>query len=100
MKFKTVWVGFLQALGVVLYTLLVAWVLKNANTWFGQQDKFLSPVAFLLTFVLSAAVVGSLVMGRSTLLYLNGMKREGVMLFVTTVAWLAVGVVVIFLALL
>lgn len=65
-----------------------------------MDNKFLDPVLFLLLFVLSAAIVGMLVIGRPTMMYLNGEKKEGVVLFSYTIGWMIIGLAVIILILL
>ena len=83
---------------VVAYVALVAWVMVSVGGAADSQQKDVTgPVAFLLLFVLSAAVVGSLVLGKPILLYLDGEKAVAVKLFVATLGWL---IVFTFLALL
>lgn len=81
--------AFLNALGVVAYTALVAWIMQSMGKIEGEPS-LLGPVAFLMLFVLSAAVTGSLVLGRPILLYLNGLKAEAVRLLLYTIGWLGV----------
>jgi hypothetical protein len=99
-KQKLFFESFFSSLAVVLYILLVSYVMNNAEHWFGNNPGILGAVAFLLLFVISAAIVGSLVMGHSTMLWLSGMKREGVTLFVFNVGWMVIGIAVIMLILL
>jgi hypothetical protein len=51
-----------------------------------------------MLFVLSATIVGSLVLGRPILLHLEGKKNEALRFFGYTVGWLAILTVIIFLA--
>ena len=53
-------------------------------------DNFLMPVVMLLLFVISAAITGSLVFGRPILWYLDGKKREAVMLLCWTLVFLII----------
>lgn len=80
--------GFLQALGVAVYVSVVALVMQNGEKMFGKMNNFWGPVGFLLLFVLSAAVTGSLTLGRSVLMYLENRKAEAVKLFGFTLGWL------------
>ncbi|RJO59382.1 hypothetical protein C4546_02470 [Candidatus Parcubacteria bacterium] len=91
--------GFLHSVGVVIYILIVAWILSNAETWFGRADNLLGPLAFLLLFTLSAAIVGLLVFGRPVYLFLNGKKKEAVSLTFTTLGFLFVEALIFFLTL-
>ena len=82
--------ALVNALGTMLYITFVVGIMSNAEMIFGQMDHWVGTVAFLLLFVLSAAVTGGLVIGRPIWWYLEGNKKEAVKLFVGTVAWLAV----------
>ncbi len=70
--------------------------MTNANGLFGPAPMLLGPFIFLLLFVLSAAIVGSLVFGRPTLMYLEGNKKEAIATFLYTLLWLA-AVLIVFL---
>lgn len=85
---KLIKYAFLHSLGALAYVTAVATIMQNGAKIFGEKDNFFSPVAFLLLFVLSASVVGALVLGRPILLYLDGFKKEAVKLFGYTVSWL------------
>lgn len=87
---KLLLTSFLNAFGVLIYTSAVAWILFNGPRLFGKVASFWVPLALLLLFVLSATVVGLLVLGRPGYLYFNGAKREGITLLLDTVAWLFV----------
>ena len=85
---KLVWMGFLSALGVVCYISLISIVIRNGEKIFNKMDNFLSPVAFLLLFVLSASVTGGLVLLKPAMLYLENQKSEAVRLFLYTIVWI------------
>jgi len=80
--------AFIAAAGVFLYTAAIAWFLSNAEAIFGRIDTFWIPAIMLSLFVLSAAVTGSLVLGRPVHLYWNGAQKEAIVLFVYTIAFL------------
>lgn len=85
MECKKLWkIAIIDSLGVYVYVLLVAVFMSQANSWFGVEDKFLTPVVVLMLFVISALVTGSLVLGRPVMLYLDGMKKEAVRLLIQT----------------
>lgn len=94
---KLVLNGFLQAAGVALYIVVVSWIMNNGQKIFGKMDNVIGPVAFLLLFVLSAAITGGLTLGRSGMLYLGNHKTEAIKLFVFTVGWLFVFTLIVFL---
>jgi len=88
--------AILDAVGVLAYVAIVAWVMTNGNAWFGQVKGVGGPIAILMLLVLSAAVVGMLVFGRPILVFLDGRKREAVMMAITTVASIAVLTLAVF----
>ena len=84
------------ALGTAIYVALVVQVMTNAEKVFGNMKPFLGPVAFLLMFVLSAAVTSSLVFGRPVMMYLDGKKREAIKQLGLTLLWLFIILVLVF----
>lgn len=89
--------SFGHALLVVLYTSGIASIMFNSKTLFKQQDTVFTPIAILMLFVLSAAIVGALVLGRPILLYLDGKKPEALKMFGYTLGWLALATFAFFL---
>ena len=80
-----------SALGVTAYITVVAVTLSNAERMFGNiEPGVFGPIAFLLMFVFSALVTGSLVLLPPVRLYLDGQKAEGVKLLVLTAMWLGI----------
>lgn len=79
-----------NAAGVLVYVLLVGTLLINGNRLFGSTNALLGIMAFLLLFVLSAAVTGLLILGQPASLYLRGDRPEGIRLLLFTVGWLFV----------
>ena len=91
--------GLLLALGTTAYVVGVAWFMTNAEKGFGNGKTIWAPIAFLLLFVLSAAVTGGLVLGRPVMLFLDGKKKDAVKQFALTLGWLlAIFIVVFFTA--
>lgn len=80
---------------VAAYIALVALIMANGDTLFGKKDGPLTMVAVLLLFVLSTAVMGSLIFGRPVLWYLDGRKQEALKLLGATISCLAVITVVV-----
>ena len=85
---KLIFISFLNAVGVAVYVIGVSFILRNGEKIFGKMDNFLGPVAFLLLFVLSAAITGILVFGRPVLLYFENRKAEALTMFFYTIVWL------------
>ncbi|HTL39191.1 MAG TPA: hypothetical protein VL306_00010 [Methylomirabilota bacterium] len=88
-----------HAVLVLAYVSLVAFVMSHANQFFGQKDTAFTPVVVLMLFVLSAAITGSLVLGRPALMYMDGQKKEAIQFFSYTVGWLFVLTIVAFIVL-
>jgi hypothetical protein len=80
-------ISLLNALATVAYIAFVALVMKNGEMIFGNMSNFLGPIAFLMLFVLSATITSSLVLGGPILMYLDNRKSEAVKLFIYTVSW-------------
>ena len=55
-----------------------------------KQDSWLAPVAVISLFTLSAAVMGYVFLYQPGLMILDGKKKQGVTLFLQTVAVFAV----------
>ena len=96
---KLFYYAVLHSLGVLAYVFLVALLLFNGQAIFGHMNTFLGPAAMLLLLVLSATIVGALVLARPGIMYLNGMKKEGILLLSYTVGCLFVLTVLVFLVL-
>lgn len=87
-------VSLKNAILTIIYVFLVAILMWKANDIFGKMDNFLGPFAFLLLFTLSAAIVGSLIIGKPVFLYLDGKKKEAIMLLLYTILWLFAATVI------
>lgn len=87
--------SLLDALATGAYVTAVATLIRNGERIFGKMDNILGPIAFLLLFVISAAITGSLVLGKPVLMYLDGQKKEAIRLFLYTIGWLAIETVVL-----
>jgi hypothetical protein len=88
--------SFLHALGVLVYAALVVLLMNNIDRLFdGRPTPFWGPLAFLMLFVLSAAIVGLLVFAKPVMMYHEGAKKEGITFLIYTVSWLALIAVLI-----
>ncbi len=88
---KPLLASLIHSLAVVAYVSLVGLLMNNGEALFGDIDSaFLGPVAMLLLFCVSAAVVGLLVFGRPIYLFLTGLRREGIVFMFYTIGWLAI----------
>lgn len=71
-----------------VYIFLVSQIMRNGNTLFGKTDNFFTPFVVLLLFSLSAAVVGSLVLGVPFMLFSEGKRKESILAFLYSIGWL------------
>jgi hypothetical protein len=87
----------IDSLAAFAYILWVAWLMFNGKFIFGDMKNFFGPATLLLLFVLSASIVGALVLGRPILLYLDGKKTDAVKLLAYTISCLFILTIIIFL---
>ena len=80
--------SFHQGILSVVYVFLVSLLIYGGGTIFGNGDNLWGPFAFLLLFVLSAAIMGVLVLGRPVLLYLEGKKKDAIKILLLTIGWI------------
>ena len=80
--------GLLHAAGTVVYIILVSLLLFNGNRLFGNSPSVLNIITMLCLLVLSASIVGTLLIGRPALWYFNGAKTQAVKLFLYSLIWL------------
>ncbi len=85
---KIIFYSILNALSTLLYIIGVAWLMFNGESLFGKMKTFWGPAMLLLLFVLSATIVGLLVLGRPIYLYLNNFKQYAIRLLFYTIGWL------------
>lgn len=95
--------AFLQALGVVAYIsllTLIVYLLENGIVP-APEIEFIGPMILLLTFVISAAITGGLVLGYPIILFLEKRKRDALILFFETIGFLVLflGIAITYIAL-
>src|SRR3989338_613916 len=82
------------------YVILVALLISNAQYIFGKgPDSALIPMAMLLLFVFSAMLCSLLVLGRPIMWYLDGQKKEALVLLGYTTLTLFVVMIFVFVVL-
>ena len=92
--------SFVRATMTVIYISIVALLPSYGERLFGSGHSFLIPVLILLLFVISATVVGFLVLGKPIQLYVDGLKKEAFTFFFIILGWLILFLFIIFLTLL
>ena len=94
---KLLRIATINSLAVLVYVnLVVALISYLEKNFSNQPDTWFTPVAVLMLFVLSAAIVGSLVFIRPVMIFLDGGKKEAVMLLAYTIGCLLVLTVIAF----
>jgi len=91
--------AFIHSVGVIVYITFVAFLMTNAEQWIGSMNSLLGPVAMLMLFTLSAAIVGLLIFGRPVMLYLDGKKKEAMEFAGATVGFLFIEALIVFIIL-
>ncbi len=89
-KSKLIPHSLLHALGVLGYIALVAFVMNYANNAIPRASGIIVIIPMLLLLVFSAAIMGVLVFGRPTFLFMNGHKKAAIQFLIYTMGWLLV----------
>ncbi len=80
--------GFLQASGLLVYILLIAWFVSFAGMRLGNVNGlFYGPVVMLLLFIISAVVSALLVLGKAGILFWDKKYKESFTLLGWTLGW-------------
>lgn len=91
--------ALVNGLWTALYIILIATLFSSAQNIAGNGPSVLIPVVMLLLFVFSATLTGALILGRPILWYLEGRKKESVILLSYTMAVLFVVTIVMLVVL-
>lgn len=85
-------VALFQALGTILYVLVVVGLLFTIgnNVEFPDHPflEYMAPVSALLLLIVSASITGSMVFGYSVILALRQELQQAILLASATVAWM------------
>ncbi len=86
---RIVWVGLLQALGVIAYCLLVAQLAFNEQgpIFFKILPFPVAPAFFFATLTFSVAAVGTIIFAYPVILLLRQEYAQAVKLVASTIAW-------------
>jgi len=82
---KLIAIAAKNALLTGLYVAVVAIFMTYANKIVGDANSVLSGIAILLLMTLSAVVVGTLILGKPLMMYLDGKKSEAVKTLLHTI---------------
>lgn len=82
-------IAFLQALGLVIYCLLVGLLIWQGNALFGPPFTFLGPTMFLVLFVASALISALIILGYPIILFWEKKQTiKALKLVACTTGWL------------
>ena len=87
-KINLVGYSFAHALATAIYCSGVALVMYNAKYIFREPHSFVGPLAFLLLFIASALITGSLILLRPIHMYMSGAKDSAIRLLFYTLGWI------------
>ena len=83
--------AFFQALGLALYVGLFAVFAIRIPPWFEKNQAThpaLGIILFLLAFVISAVISGSIILGYPIFLFFEGKRKDALKIVVWSVVWL------------
>ena len=72
--------AFIDFFGTAVYIVLIVSIIFSIESFSSVEDTIIIPITMLLLFVCSAAITGFLVFGKPIMLYIDGHKREAVLL--------------------
>lgn len=87
MKNKIIKNAVINAFLTALYIVIIASAMFYGPKFFGLdrvEDNVLMPITMLSLLVFSTAVVGTLIFGRPAIWYLDGQKKESILLLAYT----------------
>ena len=75
----------INSLGTAAYIVfIVSLIFSLGNKFSGSDETLFVPIAMLMLLVFSVALVGSLIFGRPILWYIDGKKKDAVLLLAYT----------------
>jgi hypothetical protein len=89
--------ALIDSFGTAVYIALVVSLIFSLQNFPGPDKTIIIPIAMLLLFVSSAAITGFLVFGKPIMLYIDGKKREAVLLLGYTLGILVLITLVAFI---
>ncbi len=94
--------AIIDSFGTALYIIFISTFMFYASEgFFGKTETIFIPIVMLMLLVLSAAITGSLILGKPILLYIDGKKREALtLLFYTLGVFLILTIIMIFILIL
>lgn len=92
--------SFINAILTAVYVVLVAFFMYSVSqTPSESEGNVIIPIAILMLLVISVAIVGSLLFGRPIMWYIDGKKKQAIVLLVYTLG-IFLAITIIFLLIL
>ena len=92
MKHSPSRIGFYQAIGLAAYIAVFATMVSQIQAWTRVHPMAIHPAIgislFLLTFVISALISGSIALARPAMLFFDGHKLDAVKIIFWNAVWL------------
>jgi hypothetical protein len=88
--------AILNAGATAVYVVLISSFITNLEIIIGDnepEDTILIPMVMLLLLVISAAITGFAVFGKPVMWYMDGKKKEALLLLAYTLSFLAITVI-------
>lgn len=96
-KGKILAYAFMNSFFTAVYIIAISFFMNYIGSYIEKSNDVFGMISILMFFVISAAITGSLVLGRPILWYFSGKKKEGVYLIVFTLGILIIIAILIFL---
>jgi hypothetical protein len=91
--------AFIDSVGTFTYIILVVLFITSLQNFQQLEDILFIPIAMLMLFVCFVAITGFLVFGKPVMLYIDGKKREALLLLGHTIGILIVLTIISFISL-
>ncbi|MBU1131002.1 hypothetical protein KJ840_02615 [Patescibacteria group bacterium] len=98
-KSKLTLIGLYQALGLIIYVSLTAYLMSALSQTFLTPPGLLGSIFILFLLVFSAAVCGLIVFGYPAYLVINKRAKEAILLLVSTLLY-CLGIIAVILVVL
>ncbi|HRZ85377.1 MAG TPA: hypothetical protein P5277_01220 [Candidatus Paceibacterota bacterium] len=91
--------AFIDAILTAVYIILIASFMFSLQNLAPKEDTIFAIASVLLLFVCSAAITGFLVFGKPAMLFIDGKKKEAVLLLGYTLVFLFLITIIFFISL-
>jgi len=96
--YKNALINSLLAVGYVVFIATTINYLGRLASKLNLEGEIMGAIVMLLAFVISAAIMGAIVLGRPILWYAEGLKKEAIKLFFYTLGFMVSEVLILFVS--